>query len=329
MILTNSELKVFVDKIRLKPENMPQYREQVTRLQEKLEDKIKNDQRTGLKVTRAVISGSWKKHTILRPTGETPIDIDLVLFIGGDENIINDVSKLHDFIVSYLEEIYPQKDIRRDVDAEGHTKSVKIKFIGSGLEVDIVPVVPIKSPEGYVWQPQRGGGGKYITSIDKQLSFAQERRNDNPSYTSIVRCLKWWRNYKELKPEDGVPGLSSFSIELIVAYLDLTRGVESNIEEGIIRFFEFVSTTTKAFPEISFSGAMNRIPAHYDTPIFVADNTNNENNACKKLTSDAWKEIVDEASEAFDALCRAESHKAEGATIDEWKSVFGPTFDIK
>jgi hypothetical protein len=105
MILTNTDLKVFVDKIRLKPENMPQYREQVTRLQEKLEDKIKNDQRTGLKVTRAVISGSWKKHTILRPTGDTPIDIDLVLFIGGDENIINDVSKLHDFIVSYLEEI--------------------------------------------------------------------------------------------------------------------------------------------------------------------------------------------------------------------------------
>ena len=135
MVLSNTDLKVFVDKIRLKPENMPKYKEQVKRLLGNLEDKIKNDQRTGLKVTRAVISGSWNKHTILRPTGDTPIDIDLVLFIGGDENIINDISKLHDFIVSYLEEIYPQKDIARDVDAEGHTKSVKIKFLGSGLEV--------------------------------------------------------------------------------------------------------------------------------------------------------------------------------------------------
>ncbi len=329
MVLSNTDLKVFVDKIRLKPENMPKYKEQVKRLLGNLEDKIKNDQRTGLKVTRAVISGSWNKHTILRPTGDTPIDIDLVLFIGGDENIINDISKLHDFIVSYLEEIYPQKDIARDVDAEGHTKSVKIKFLGSGLEVDIVPVVPIKTPEGYVWQPQRGVGGKYITSIDKQLAFAKERREENSSYTSIVRCLKWWRNYKELKPEDGTPGLSSFSIELIVAYLDLTRGIETNIEEGIIRFFEFVSTTTKPFPDISFRGAINNVPVNYDTPIFVADNTNNENNACKKLTSDSWKEIVEEASEAFDALCRAESYKAEGATIEEWKNVFGPTFDIK
>ena len=48
--------------------------------EENLEEKIKNDKRTGLRVTRAVISGSWKKHTILRPTGDTPIDIDLVLF---------------------------------------------------------------------------------------------------------------------------------------------------------------------------------------------------------------------------------------------------------
>lgn len=329
MIFTDTDLKFFVNKIKLKSEDMPQYREQVKRLTENLEEKIKNDKRTGLRVTRAVISGSWKKHTILRPTGDTPIDIDWVLFIEGDENIINDISKLHDFIVSYLEEIYPQKDISKDVDAEGHTKSVKLKFVGTGLEVDIVPVVPIKNPEGYVWQPQRGGGGKYITSIDKQLSFAQDRRNSNQNYTSIVRCLKWWRNYKELKPEEGIPGLSSFAIELIVAYLDITKGIETNIEEGIIRFFEFVSTTTKPFPDISFTGAINKIPANYDTPIFVADNTNNENNACKKLTNKAWSEIVSEASEAFDALCRAESHKAEGATIEEWKNVFGPSFQIK
>ena len=93
MVLTNTDLKFFVDKIRLKPEDMPKYRDQVKRLTSNLEERIKNDKRTGLKVTRAVISGSWKKHTILRPTGDTPIDIDLVLFVTGDENIMNDNDK--------------------------------------------------------------------------------------------------------------------------------------------------------------------------------------------------------------------------------------------
>ena len=38
------------------------------------------------------------------------------------------LSKLHDYIVKYLEEIYPNKDINRDVDAEGNTKSIKIRY---------------------------------------------------------------------------------------------------------------------------------------------------------------------------------------------------------
>lgn len=326
MRLSNSQLQVFVDKIRLKPENMQKYREQIDNLKTKLDEKIKNDKRTGLKVTKYVIAGSWKKHTILRPTGDNPIDIDLVLFVEGDENIQNDLKKLHDFIVEYLEEIYPQKDINRDVDAEGNTKSITIKFSGTGLEVDIVPVVPLSSPKEYVWQPQRGGGGKYITSISKQLDFSAQLRKDNTSYTAVVRALKWWRNYKELCPTDDEPGLSSFAIELIVGYLDANNGVENNIEEGIIRFFQFVSSAD--FPIIKFKGAINNIPV-YDTPIYIADNTNNENNVAKKLTDSKWNEIVSEAEDAFDSLNIAQSKQNESETIDEWKRIFGPTFNIK
>jgi len=138
--------------------------------------------------------------------------------------------------VKYLEEIYPQKDIDQDVDAEGNTKSITIRFISSGLEVDIVPVVPITSHEKYVWQPQRGGGGKYITSVEKHLDFSLSKRQSNPSYTAIVRMLKYWKNYKEIKPTDTECGISSFAIELIVAYLDENYGIESNIEEALIRF---------------------------------------------------------------------------------------------
>jgi hypothetical protein len=326
MKLANNQLNVFVDKIRLKSENMPKYREQLENLKNKLDDKIKNDERTGLKVTKFLTAGSWKKHTILRPTGDNPIDIDLVLFVEGDENIYKDLKKLHDFIVQYLEEIYPHKDISKDVDAEGHTKSIKIKFSGTGLEVDIVPVVPISSPKEYVWQPQRGGGGKYITSILKQLGFSDNLRRNNDSYTKIVRMLKWWRNYKELYPTDDDPGLSSFAIELIIGYLDIKYGVENNIEEGIIRFFQFISDPN--FPIITFKDAINSIPS-FTTPIYITDNTNNENNVAKKLTNLKWKEIIEEAEDAFDSLNSAQAKRKEGDTIDEWKRVFGPIFNIK
>ena len=54
-----------------------------------------------------------------------------------------------------------------------------------------------------MWQPERGGGGRYITSVDRQLDGAKSVRDANASYTGIVRALKWWRNYKELNHERG------------------------------------------------------------------------------------------------------------------------------
>jgi hypothetical protein len=306
---------------------MQKYRDQINNLKESLEKKIKDDKRTGIKVTKYLLAGSWKKRTILRPTGENPIDIDLVLYVEGDDSLKDDLKKLHNFIVEYLKEIYPNKDIDRDVDAEGNTKSIKITFSGTGLELDIVPVVPLSNASEYVWQPQRGGGGKrYVTSVTKQLDFARERKEKNTSFTSIVRAIKWWRNYKELKPFGDEPGLSSFVIELIVSHLELVEGFENDIESGIIRFFRFVSDPN--FPIIKFKDAINRVPATFDTPIYVADPTNNDNNAAKKLDNTIWKEVINEANDAFDSLFIAQSKIGEGDTIEEWKYVFGPKFNI-
>ncbi len=327
MKLTNLQLENFIGRIKLKEANMKKYRDQVNNLKIKLETKIKDDERTGVKVTKFLIAGSWKKRTILRPTGENPIDIDLILFVEGDENLHKDLRKLHDFIVEYLEEIYPSKDIARDVDADENTKSIKITFSGTGLQLDIVPVVPLKNPVEYVWQPQKGGGGKqYITSISKQLDFAKQRKENNLSFTSIVRAIKWWKNYKELNPVDDEPGLSSFVIELIVSHLDLNEGIENDIESGIIRFFRFVSDPN--FPIIKFKDAIKTVPATFDTPIYVADPTNNDNNAAKKLDSTIWEEVIKEANDAFESLFIAQSKIGEGDTIEEWKHVFGPKFNI-
>lgn len=320
MKLENKALTNFVSRIKLKRESMSSYRDQINNLRDKLKKKIGEDERNAIKVSRFLIAGSWKKHTILRRTGDHPIDVDLVLFVTGDANLKTDIKKLHDFVYDYLATIYPNKDIERDVDMEGNTKSIKIKFISSGLEVDIVPVVPLEKPQEYVFQPQRGGGGTYVTSVDGQLQFAKTRYQANGNYNKIVRMLKWWKNYKELKPE-----LSSFMIELIVAHLDINEGIEENIEESVIRFFQFVSDPN--FPILQFSGAINSVPA-YKTPVFIADPTNNENNSAKKTTNESWTEIINEATEAFETLNYAQSRNNSGDTITEWKSVFGPSFNI-
>ena len=324
MNINNTQLQNFIDRIKLKKDDMPKYRNQVKNLTDKLEAKIKDDRRTGLKVTKSTIAGSWKKRTILKHTGDNPIDIDLILYVEGDDDIKTDLKKLHDFIVEYLEEIYPTM-VKGQINADGTTKSITLSFAASGLRVDIVPVIPQNTPADYVLQEQRGGGSRYITSVVKQLEFSNGCRKSNSSYTAIVRAIKWWRNYKELKPTDEEVGLSSYGIELIIAYLDITKGVQSNIQEGIIRFFQFISTPN--FPIIKFINAINSVPT-FSTPIFIADCTNNENNAVKKMTEVKWKEIVSEAEDAFETLNIAQSKRNEMDTIQEWKHIFGPSFNI-
>lgn len=325
MKLTNSELLNFINRIKLKRENMTRYRSQVANLIEKLEKKIAEDDNSGLKVTKVLRSGSWKKGTILRSSSDNPIDIDLVFYVDGDENLVKDVEGLHDAVVNYLEDIYPMKDISKDANAEGKTKSIKIQFSGTGLEVDIVPVIPLEDLDEYVWQPERGGGGKYITSITDQLKFAKEAKDFNSSYTSVVRAIKWWRNHKELKGNSSKETLSSFTIELIVSYLDMKHGVERNVESGIIRFFEFLSSDN--FPIIHFENALNN-PPHSAEPSFVGDPTNNDNNTIKKMTNSFWEEVREEATSAFEALCLAQVRTGNGDTVNEWKNVFGPHFNI-
>lgn len=319
MKLDNSQLNNFIKRIRLHGDDMGKYRDQIGNLRDRLTSKIKDDTSTGMKVTRFLIAGSWKKHTILRPKGEHPVDVDLVLFVEGDDTLKSDINKLHDYVVKYLLEIYPTKDIG-DVEAEGKTKAIKIKFVGTGLEVDIVPVVP-DTPSTYVWQPERGGGGRFITSIDKQLAANLQSRKQNGSYTAIVRALKWWRNRQGLKPE-----LTSFTIELIASYLDDTYGYETCIEDGIIRFFQFVSG--RDFPVITFPTAINKVP-RFTNPVFIADPTNNENNAANKIDKDAWDRVVKAADTSFEGLIIAQSSRTMGATTDEWSEVFGPSFNIE
>lgn len=115
-------------------------------------------------------------------------------------------------------------------------------------------------------------------------------------------------------------------IELIVAYLDITYGIEQRIEEGVIRFFQFVSNTS--FPVIIFKQAINTVPV-FTTPIFIADPSNNQNNAARKVTPASWQEIKREADDAFESLNIAQAKGTIGETINEWKYVFGPNFSIE
>jgi hypothetical protein len=216
-------------------------------------------------------------------------------------------------MIPILKMIYPNKN---NNDFWDNPKTAGLEFIASGLNVDIVPVREVNVTD-YVQQPDINNN-KFFTSPKNQLKFISERKETNSNFSTIVRVLKKWKNFQELK-------LSSFAIELIVAHLDLTFGIENNIEESLLRFFKLLGK--KEFPVITFNAPYGKYSSD-GSYIYIADPTYNENNVTKYLNKNDWDSIKDTANIAFETILLADEEEFITPTLELWKEVYGNEFNI-
>lgn len=312
MEYTNQQLIYYVNRIKLTQEKKSSYTNQIDNLKNNVLNAVKEMENT--KVTRVLQAGSWKKGTALAPKGDYPLDIDMVFFLDVDQDSSFDAEDLREGIIDVLCEAYPNKERSDFTDGK---KTIGVVFRGSGLEVDIVPFIPEKGNTTYGRQPRKKlNSGEFKTSVDKQLDFISKIKGKCSNFTSIVRILKSWRNYQELE-------LSSFSIELAVANLVNEGRINgSSINYAIIDFFEFFGNGNPI--EVYFSGAIGLEDG--DAPC-IADPTNNENNTIRMSDSE-WDEIVEIAENSFETISYAQAVLETGETLDLWKEVFGPSFNI-
>lgn len=313
MEYTNQKLNNYVDRIKLSREKMSSYANQIDNLKDNVVSAVNGMENT--KVTKVRRAGSWKKGTALAPKGDYPLDIDMVFYLGLDEDTSFDAEVLRKEVMDVLCKAYPQKE-RGDF-TEGE-KTIGVVFRGSGLEIDIVPFVPGKGNTTYGRQPHKKlNSGDFKTSVDKQLDFIREIKDEHANFTSIVRILKSWRNYQELE-------LSSFSIELAIANLLIKgRTSVSSMNQAIISFFEFFGNGTPV--QVYFPGAIGERDG---SAPWIADPTNNENNSVR-LSRAEWNEVVEASENAFETLSYAQTVLETGITLDLWKEVFGPSFNVQ
>ena len=313
MEYTNDQLSHYVNRIKLTQEQKSSYTHQIDNLKENVIKAVNGMENT--RVTRVRRAGSWKKGTALAPKGDYPLDIDMVFFLDLEEATSFDAEELRDEIIEVLCEAYPNKERSDFTDGQ---KTIGVVFRGSGLEVDVVPFIPERGNTTYGRQPRKKlRSGEFKTSVDKQLDFISEIKDKCTNFTSIVRILKSWRNYKELE-------LSSFSIELAVAHLIRQGRISaSSINLAILTFFEFFGNGKDI--EVYFPGA---IGAQAGSAPWIADPTNNENNTVR-LTDSEWAEVVEEAERGFETISYARAVAEKGKTLDLWKETFGPTFNIQ
>lgn len=313
MPLTDTELRYYdANVLRLPAEKRKEYHGQVDRLTAELGRSVRD--RTAIKITRVVKAGSFAKHTILRRTSTDPVDVDVVFYVAGRSVDSETLQTLTDAIHSLLLAIYPTKKVE---DFEIGRKAATVTFTGTGLSVDIVPVIEDASRPGYGWQFDPEDGTRMQTCAPCQIQFVRDRKARDSDFRTLVRLAKRWRNQAEVKH------LKSFPIELLMAHILDTEGANGSIEQRFRRFLLYVAQSELrqrvSFPE-------NRDPTGvFVGPVVVLDPVCDTNNVTARITESERGEIVTTANDAWET---ANFASVEG-DLNLWKEIFGPRFKVR
>src|SRR5690606_27785766 len=156
-----------------------------------------------------------------------------------------------------------------------------------------------------------------LTCTPCQIKFVKDRKDVDKHYRTLVRMAKRWKNFA--KP----PGLKSFHIELILAYLVDKKGKTENIEQRFQDFLLFIAESGLK-ERIDFSENASKPKKSFTDPVVIIDPANHENNVASRITEDERKEIIQMADAAWEITYHASVRDEEA-----WKEIFGPRFKIK
>ena len=313
MALSNTELRYYDSNVlRLPADKRKEYHAQVDRLITELCKSVRD--KTEIKITKVVKAGSFAKYTILRKTASDPVDVDVVFYITGRDVTKETLDSLSATIYDLLIKIYPTKSVE---DFEIQRKAATVKFVGSGLSVDIVPVIEDATRAGYGWQYDIHDGSKVQTCAPCQIQFVRDRKNQDGDFRTLVRMAKKWRNYAEIKP------LKSFAIELIMAHVLATQGKAGSVEQRFRNFLLYIAQSGLK-DQISFPE--NTAPfGSFSDPVVILDPVYSLNNVTSRISEAERKEIVAEAQEAWETANFASAENDKGV----WKELFGPGFKVE
>lgn len=312
MKLSDKDLEKYVsDKLALPGDDRNEYRKQVNRLLEKLESVLAADGSYKIKKFRR--AGSLKKGTSNRPRAGKPVDADVGVYFEVDDPNDFDVGALQTLIKELLAAAYPQKSAG---DFEEGARTFGVVFQGSGLEVDLVPIVSLDAEANYGLQYSRTGDC-IKTSVKVHVDHYREYAGRDPLLASSLRLAKRWRYWQELD------GIQSFHLELMLSYLVDRDGTAPSLEEGLRRIFLFVMRDLAA--GVAFDDAD---ASRFSDPLVIVDPANEDNNVTARVSSEEREAFVDSARAAYETLSWAQGLPGKGETIAAWKELFGENFSI-
>ncbi|MDK1389521.1 CBASS oligonucleotide cyclase [Sinorhizobium sp. 8-89] len=314
----HADIARFADeKVNLPRDKASEYRAQARRLREKLEGYL--SEHPDFTLRKMLLSGSLAKGTALRSLN----DIDVACYISGAD-APTDIAALLEYLAERLRKAFPNFSPDQ---VQPQTYSVTVSFRGTGLDVDIVPILYDGDPQWYGNLVSQEDGSFLKTSIPLHLEFAGKRKAVQAThFAQVVRLAKYWTRLMK-RERDGFR-FKSFMVEMVLAHLQ-DRGADlSDYPEALQHFFTYIARSDFreriVFSDYYPSSAIGT----FSEPVQIIDPVNAENNVSRLYTSQQADAIVEAALDAGDAIDAALSAPTKQETVYYWQKIFGPSFQV-
>jgi tRNA nucleotidyltransferase (CCA-adding enzyme) len=315
--ISHADIAAFADDcVNLKREDAKEYREQVSRLREKLEKYAADHPDYGL--IKTLLSGSLAKGTALK----TLNDIDVALYVKAEKTPKGEPDLL-EWLAKRLREAYPQM---KPDQIKPNNHSVCIKFAVSGLNVDVVPVQYKGDPDDRGYLFALDGGNPVLTSIPLHLTFIRKRKDAQKMHLAqVIRLVKWWVRLQ--KGKDEAFRLKSFMTEMIISHLADSGISMADYTIALEQVFGYL-VKSRLKSRIAFTDyyPAAKLPRPSGKPIEIFDPVNETNNVAAIYDDTHRQKIVAAAQDALEAISEARFATTRGRAIECWQDVLGPSF---
>ena len=304
-------------KVNLPRDKANEFRAQARRLRERLDSYL--SEHPDFTLRKMMLSGSLAKGTALRSLN----DIDIACYISGADTP-NDTSKLLEYLAERLRKAFPNFNPDQ---VKPQTYSVSVSFRGSGLDVDIVPILYNGDPQWYGNLVSQDDGSLLETSIPLHLEFCRNRKTAQEThFAQVVRLIKFWA--KKMKIENESFRFKSFMVEMILSKLS-DNGLDlSDYPEALQHFFTYLARSN-LYEKIVFTDYYSASSVKsFTDPVQIIDPVNATNNVSRLYTPTQVDAIVDAALDAGDAIDAALAAPTKRETLYYWQKVFGPSFQV-
>lgn len=269
----------------------------ISSIQNNLRSYLKNHDSYKNIHTDTFLSGSYAKHTSIRPvTGDKKRDVDIIVVTTYSS------AKNSTDVLNELRDILAQKIDYSSAEVQHHSVGINM----SGISIDVVPVIVDKDDDQLYYVGDSETGDWTMSDPKGHKAWSTEVNKDNDSeYKPLVKIFKWWRR---VNCPDGKKYPKGITLEKIIA--DNLGDCSLSTEDF---FIETMQNIISAYKEDYVSQGTN--------PVI--------NDPSEKITgNDLLSSYSIDDFSAFIKKLEEHTHllNQEGTANDTWRKILGTEF---